>query len=63
MQTQRTVSPVRARLRGFDVKPKVFKAVQYREANDHRLRRNVPGIGNIIKVEVDEVGSRQEQLQ
>jgi hypothetical protein len=55
--------PVRARLRGFEVKPKVFEAVQYGEASDHRLRRNVPGIGSIIKVEVDEVSGRQEQLR
>jgi hypothetical protein len=50
----------RARSWVLKLKGKELEAGQRREAGGHRLGWNVPGTGNIKKVEMDEVSGRQK---
>src|SRR6267154_1199750 len=56
---QALVFPVKVRLEGSEFKTKCFEAGQHGEASDHHLRRDIPGMRNIIKAETDEVSGGQ----
>jgi len=46
--------------RGSEFKANGLEPCQCGETSDHRLGRNISGMGNIMKVELDEVMGRQE---
>jgi hypothetical protein len=51
---------VRARSRGLESKRELFKAGQGGESSNHHVGANVTGMGNIIKMKMDEVSGRQK---